>query len=289
MHMITTRAIALTWAIYAIIFSCLAIAEEPTYTKSTSLPPIRITYSELQSVLDKSAPLMLSANAAFATRAPTEKVRIKHGELQVEVVGHQLQGGNAKLPKIATELVYTASAYSLDTVPIATISLSFYDFDRKITVEGRSAEQVDAVFASLKSDFLALSSPFGGSLFRAYSGLFIFLLCLNVALVGVISWLATRRTTTVVPVAFAILSLVLLFTLPFEVILAGFSVSEFDPSLLNRYGAEISVILWVIGLPLSYLVPHWLEAKPSPAPVAAAVTPNKPMQGTRRKRRAPDR
>jgi len=98
------RTIVLTLVFTTIIFSCRAIAQEQTYTKSASLPPIRITYSELQSILDKSVPLMVSANARFATRAPTEKVEIKQGELQVTVTGHQLLGGNAKLPKIATEL-----------------------------------------------------------------------------------------------------------------------------------------------------------------------------------------
>jgi hypothetical protein len=96
----------------------------------------------------------------------------------------------------------------------------------------------------------------------------------------VANWVSTRQTGAVLPVAFALLSLSLLFSLPFEVIIAGFSVSEFDPSLLNRYGGEISIFLWVIGLPLSYFVPRWLERKPVPVSEGAAVTPNKAMQGT---------
>ena len=265
------------------------MGDEPMYTKSASLPPIRITYAELQSVLDKSAPLMSSANSSFATRPVKETLRLKHGEFQVEISGHQLQGSKAKLPKVTTELVYTASAYSLDTVPIATVSLSFYDFDRKLTVEGRSAEQVDAMFASLKSDLLALSSSFGGSLFRAYSGFLIFFFCFMVTCIGAAYWLSTRRTNAVLPIVFALFSLGLLFTLPFEAFFTGFSVSEFDPSFLNRYGTEMFIFLWVIGIPLSYFVPRWLERKPAPVPEVAPVRPNKAMQGTRRKRRAPDR
>jgi len=146
---------------------------------------------------------------------------------------------------------------------------------------GRSAEQVDAVFASLKNDFLALSSPFGGLSFRSDVGVIIFLICIIVTVIGVLSWFDIRRTSTVVLVAFTILTVTLLFTLPFEVILAGFSVSEFDPYFLNRYGAEISIILWIISLPLSYFIPRWLEKKPVPVSVDHAEIYNKSMQEKR--------
>jgi hypothetical protein len=286
------RIFAFVWSLYAIGLCSISSADEPTYTKSASLPPIRITYLEMQSVLDKLALLMSSANASYATRPFTEKLRLKHGEVQVEISGHQLQGSKAKLPKVTTELVYTASAYSPDTVPIATVSLLFYDYDRKLTVEGRSPEQVDAMFASIKSDFLALSSPFGGSLFRNLSGNLVFIVCLNVALVGSLHWISTRQTSAVLPVAFALLSLGLLFFLPFEALFAGFSLSEFDPSFASRYGPEISflgLVLGLVGIPLSYLMPRWLATRSTAVPERTAAPPNKTIQGTRRKRRAPDR
>lgn len=288
----TARALALLWSLCALGPWSIASAEDPTYTKSASLPPVRITYAELQSVLDKLASLMASANGPHATRPFTEKLRLKHGESQVEISGHQLQGSKAKLPKSTTELVYTASAYVLDTVPITTVSLLFHDYDRKLTVEGRSPEQVDAMFATLKNDLVALSSPFGGASFRSRAGLLIFLVCLNVALIGTIHWLSARRTLSLLPVAFALLSFGLLLALPFEGFLAGFSVSEFDPSFANRYGPEISLIglvLSIVAIPLSYLLPYWLADRAAGTPEPTSVPPNKAMQGTRQKRRAPDR
>jgi len=282
------RIFSIVLSLYAIGLCSISSADEPTYTKSASLPPIRITYLDLQSVLDKLALLMSSANVSYATRPFTEKLRLKHGEFQVETSGHKLQGSKANLPKVATELVYTASAYPLDSVPIATVSLLFYDFDRKLTVEGRSPEQVDAMFASIKSDLLALSSPFGGSLFRNVSGSLVFIVCLYVTLFGSLHWLSTRQTSAVLPVAFALLSLGLLFFLPFEALFAGFSVSSFDPSFANRYGPEISflgLVLSVVGIPLSYLVPRWLAKRSTAVPEPTAAPPNKAIQGMRRKRR----
>ncbi len=146
------------------------LADEPTYTKTTSLPPLRITYDELQSALDKSARSLTTANASFRGDRVSESAQLKHGETQIEIPGHQLRGAGAKLPKLATEFRYTATQYPRSSAPVATVSMIFYDHDRRLEVEGASPEQVDAVFAALKSDFLAISSPMGGSWFRQMSG-----------------------------------------------------------------------------------------------------------------------
>ena len=103
------------------------------------------------------------------------------------------------------------------------------------------------------------------------------------------SFSVTRETSTF---AFALLSLGLLFFLPFEALFAGFSLSEFDPSFASRYGPEISflgLVLGLVGIPLSYLMPRWLAKRSTAVPERTAAPPNKAIQGTRRKRRAPDR
>jgi hypothetical protein len=289
--MITTRYIvagALTCCC-ALSFSKV-LADEPTYTKTASLPPLRITYAELQSVLDKCAALLSSPSASPLEKPFSETVRLKHGETQVEIVGHQLQGAGAKLPKLATELWYTASRFPRSPAPVTTVSMMFYDYDRKITVEGQSPEQVDAVFATLKSDFLALSSPIGGSIFRAMTGVILLMICVLVALLGAPNWFATRDKRLITPVLLACLGITFLFVLPFDQLLAGFLVTEFDPSFASRYGPELSllgVFLTLVGIPFSYLLPVWF-AKPSEKDAALLdVTANPSLKGTRRKRRAP--
>lgn len=268
-------------------------AEELVYTKTASLPPLRITYAELQTVLEKSVSLMASTNSVSSARPLSEKLRLKHGESQIEITGHQLDGSRANLPKVATELSYTASTPSRlfrdsENAPVASVSMTFYDFDRRLTVEGTRPEQVDAVFAALKSDLLALSSTLGGSTLRTMSGLTIFILCFLILVYGSLYWLSTRQRRLVPPILLACGGIGLLFVLPFELILAGFSVSKFDPSFATSYGPELSllgVVLTLAAIPLSYLLPSWF-AKPADVK-SSDVTANPSLKGTHRKRRAP--
>ncbi|MSP38974.1 MAG: hypothetical protein EXR70_10835 [Deltaproteobacteria bacterium] len=265
-------------------------ADEPTYTKTASLPPLRITYQELQTVLDKCAKLMLSANSASTPGPYSATLRLKFGDAEIKIPGHQLENSGVKLPKLATEISYTASAVIRNTAPVATVSILFYDWDRRLTVEGQSPEQVDALFASVKSDLLAISSPMGGSMFRGIVGFIIFTICFLVAWYGFFTWLVTRQPRLIIPVLLACLGIAMLFVLPFDQFLAGFSVSHFDPSFASRYGSELSllgVLLTVAGIPLSYFLPNRLSA-PATSPMAAAVPRTESLRRTRRKQHAPE-
>ena len=272
------------------LFSAEVLGDEPTYTKTTSLPPLRITYDELQSVLDKSSKLIAAANASLPTDDFSERSQLKHAESQIEIPGHQLRGSGVKLPQFATELRYTATHYPRKSAPIATVSMIFYDNDRRLEVEGSSPEQVDAVFAALKGDFLNVSSPMGGSTFRFFSGYVLFVICSLVAVFSFLKWIGTKDHRAILPTLFALLGIYLLFALPFEEFLAGFSVSEFDPSFASRYGPELALaglILTIAAIPLSYLLPKWFEKRSESSSPIQPSTPNPTLKGTRRKRRAP--
>lgn len=284
----SARQIILLMMTYLSFAWCTAFADEPTYTKATSLPPLRITYPELQKILDKSATLMSLADNSTSNLILTEKLRLKHGDSQVEIQGHQLQGSNVKLPKITTELDYRMSTRFLAAAPITTVSLLFDDYRRNLTVEGQSQEQVDALFTSLKSDFQDLST-FGGSNFRTLAGPIIFSMCILTILMFSLNWIGTRRTRLLVPVLFGLIGLVLLFVLPFDDFLAGFSASDFDPSFSSRYASELTVtgmIIALIGIPLSYYLPIWFGhgASPSTSQSSTATPPNHQSRPVSRRR-----
>jgi hypothetical protein len=260
----------LALAALALVSSALSAAEEPTYKKTASLPPIRVTYAELQGVIDKTASLLTIASGSDA--APVAyKLQIKRGESQVDIDGRKLVGSTAKLPKLATELTYSArvqwNPFRGDTQPAVTsVEMTFYDFDRRITVEGRSPDQVDAVFAALKTELAGLSSPYGGRMFRELAGMLVVVFSGLVLGYGLPYWWTHRQRRLVLPLLLAALATTLVFLLPFNELLAGFSVSEFDPSFAARYAPELSVlgiILAIAGIPLSYLLPIWLQSGPT--------------------------
>jgi hypothetical protein len=75
----------------------------------------------------------------------------------------------------------------------------------------------------------------------------------------------SRDKRTIFPFLFACLGIYLLVALPFREIFAGFSVSEFDPSSVSRYGPKLAVagiILTIVALPISYMIPKWFATRP---------------------------
>ena len=70
---------------------------EPVYAKSASLPPIRVTYSDLEAVLTKASTFIIAANAS-GTGAFRETMNVQEESSSVEISGHSFKGANvAKL------------------------------------------------------------------------------------------------------------------------------------------------------------------------------------------------
>jgi hypothetical protein len=61
---------------------------------------------------------------------------------------------------------------------------------------------------------------------------------------------------------FAVIGLVLLFSLPFNDLLAGFAIYQGETSPIVRYEPQIailSLIISIAGIPLSFLIPVWRD------------------------------
>ncbi|MFN0207655.1 MAG: hypothetical protein ACKVS6_15215 [Planctomycetota bacterium] len=266
-----------------------AQSDNPKFTKTASLPPLQITYSELESVFDKSARFMLSSASTQPVQPCSENVRLKHGETQVEIIGHKLQDSSIKLPEFVTDLTYTALRDRRGTAAVSTISMMFGDYDRRLTVEGHSPQQVDAVFASLKSDLIALSTTVGGTGFRTLTGIVLFQLCLMAVVFSVAYWLGVRKQKGVLFTGlFASILIAILFLIPFDKIFAGFSVSESDPSFVERYASEITLFSLCIGV-VSMLLPTILSLLVPKSGVSDApkeILPNQPSVKNSQKKRS---
>lgn len=270
------------------ILPCSALANEPIYTKTASLPPLRITYAELQSLLDKSAALLIASPPVEAASRMEETLSLSHGESQIEITGHQLPTSGAKLPEFVTELRYTGSWYPRNAA-VSVITMSFSDLRRELTVQGTSPEQVEAVFAGLRNDLEGMSSLIGGGFTRLALGLAAFLVCMIVAWSVAFLWFDTRNSRLILPFLLSCFGIVLVLLLPFDSLLAGFSASELDASFIRRYAPEISllgVLATLVGIPFSYVAPRWFakHAKPdspvSPQVDGSLVKPSRRKRGT---------
>jgi hypothetical protein len=116
-------------------------------------------------------------------------MEMRKAGFRVKITGNQLDADRAKIPDVIDAFDYSAS--TLNPAPVSQLHLSFRDFDRTLSVEGQSPDQVDAVFSALRDDLSMLSNSFGGAIFK---GLFhLFAIVLSTSLLIGISDIGLRR------------------------------------------------------------------------------------------------
>jgi hypothetical protein len=250
------------------------------YTKETELRPIRLSDGDLQKEIDKISNLTKSANASAAI-SYRENVTFVSGKNKVEISGHQFLS-EVGIPKSSYGFQY--SFFTSDEAPISDVSIRFDDYSRRTSVSGNSPEQVDAIFSTIESDFKDYSTLIGGSLTRVFTLVIlacIFFMGIVVGLGNCIENKSVRKLG--VPISSAI-GMILIFTLPFKDILAGFAVYKGDASIIVRYGYQISfasLLIALLGIPLSYYLPSILSSKQK----IHKKPSNNGLQQTRKKRR----
>jgi hypothetical protein len=137
-----------------------------TYSRSADLPPLRMSFSDLQSLINSANSLITAANGKDGTR---ERIEVGKGQDHIEVVGNPPNLDASRLPDKLNSVYYTAEAIpntnsygTDDDAPVSRIEISFHDFNRSLVVKGTSPDEVDATFSALKDRTIKYSSVIGG-------------------------------------------------------------------------------------------------------------------------------
>jgi hypothetical protein len=233
---------------------------EPQYTRSRELPTLKLTFTEVDSALTKAFNLLSTANAQAPNKQYSrETLTIGADPDKVGVAGHAFPQ-NTRIPQAAYALSYS---YTFDDAPVSSLRLDLDDHTRRLTVSGSSIDQVEAICATLERDLSDHSTTIGGSRFRDFSGFLLWTLLSPCLLISAAYCFIERRWRTLGMPIFALLALVLLFTLPFDKLLPGFAAYQGDSSLIVRFGPQISflsLIISTVGISLSYFIPRWIDA-----------------------------
>jgi hypothetical protein len=249
-HSIIKASIALLPAIllYTPSFS------SSVYTKEAELRPIRLSDTDLQREVNKLSNLIKSANAAGTTKDYQENVTFESGKSKVEISGHQFLSSGVEIPKASYKFWYYFSING--EAPIKGVSIYFTDYSRVIKVTGYSSEQVDAIFSTMESAFTEYSTLLAGSTIRLAGSFILGYIFIGGTILG--SFLCFKKKSLRylgLPI-FSIIGIILMVTLPFEDILAGFAVYRGEASFIVRYGYQISFVSFLItllGILFSYL------------------------------------
>jgi hypothetical protein len=260
-------------------------ASQDIYTRSEEFPALRMRYSDLEVILSKASQLATEANRQVVTssnfvenltkdfgkefvdkagqefieqerqkilrRFPSEEIVISTGSEKLSLAHHSPTKSD-RLPDEAFALDYDYS-FSFESAPVTRINILFRDFFRTLEVRGGSAEHVDAVMNTLKTDFLKHATSIGGYRFRSFAWLGV-LLVFSISFPLAITLINHKRWVGWIWLALSGSLVLGAIFLPFERWLPGFAVYRDDPSFLVRYGPEIGfagLLLGVIGIIIS--------------------------------------
>lgn len=244
-----------------LISLCLLIAasslsaEGKEFSENHELSPIRLSASDLDTILNKT-----HAFIAFANGPSTEQASARES-VKLGVRGHEIEiphfslASSVAFPREVYKFAYT---YNQPHKPISSVTIDLGDYSRHVSVSGQAAGQVEALSKLLESDFLRYSSRIGGATFRRVVGV-----CLTVGLLASLGvsgayWWLTRACNALGMLICSGVGLLLVLIVPWHSYLPGFALYQsYSPFLLIRYAPQISffsLVAALLGIPLSYFL-----------------------------------
>jgi len=232
-------------------FSLFAKHEE--FAERRTLPPLKLTATDLDTVLRETQALIASANGSL-TESDSARESVKLG-----VRGHEIEIPHFSLASSVAfprEVFRFSYSYRRPDKPISSVTIDFGDCSRHLLVSGDSAKQVEAITIVLEKDLLRYSAAIGGKTFRRVVGL---CLCLGLlATVGASGayWWRTRASNALGMLICSAIGLLLILLVPWNRYLPGFVLYQsYSPFPLIRYAPQIFSLILVVsllGIPLSY-------------------------------------
>ncbi len=234
-------------------------AAELEYTRTRDLPALKISFTDMQSVLEKAAHLLSDANREDGKKPKeiylTETLELGMGPDEIKITGHTFPE-NARIPKAAYALSYS---YFWTGAPVSRLELDLRDYTRRLRVSGPAVDQVEAISATLERD-LSQHSAIGGDAVRYFGSLIVGFVLSIVLAVGWALCVSERQWRFLGIPIFSLVGLILLFVLPLREIFAGFAVYQGEPSFIVRYEPQIAFGGLIVTILLSFLIPMWREA-----------------------------
>lgn len=222
----------------AIVIHVNVSGHQAIVTRTAELAPLQMGYSDLFRVIERTRQQIDTANAGIERRFESEHLEASAGSTAVSLPRGFQQTDLLGAPERGTDVYYR---YSLLDAPIQQVSFRFSDSFRTVVVSGTARSQVDAVFALIREDLAEHAVAMAGSSFRLLAGM---ILCfVGWAAMGTASsegLSLSRRVRTVLLAAGISLNLLVVFG-PWKAWLPGTAIYLGSPSVLVRYGPEISV------------------------------------------------
>jgi hypothetical protein len=244
--------------VYLSLATMTLSAKDAEFSRNSNLPPLRLAAADLDTILHKTHSVIAAANGpSGGQEVIRESVKLGVPGKEIEIP-HFSMSSSVAFPKEVFRFSYT---YYRPDKPISSVTLDFGDYSRRVSVSGRSADQVEAITNLLENDLLSHSTAIGGAKFRRVAGVCLFVVFLLSLMVCSAYWWNTRCSSAMGMLTCSALGLSLVLLVPWNRYLPGFVLYQsYSPFLLVRYAPHIaflSLIATLAGIPLLYVLPRW--------------------------------
>jgi hypothetical protein len=244
--------------VYLSLATMTLSAKDAEFSRNSNLPPLRLAAADLDTILHKTHSVIAAANGpSGGQEVIRESVKLGVPGKEIEIP-HFSMASSVAFPKEVIRFSYT---YYRPDKPISSVTLDFGDYSRRVSVSGRSVDQVEAITNLLENDLLSHSTAIGGAKFRRVAGVCLFVVFLLSLMVCSAYWWNTRCSSAMGMLTCSALGLSLVLLVPWNRYLPGFVLYQsYSPFLLVRYAPHIaflSLIATLAGIPLLYVLPRW--------------------------------
>ena len=214
-----------------------SLSDGGQFSRVGDLPPLRLGATDLDAILVKIHSLIDAANGPEDSGWEKVKVRIDGQDIEIP---HMSLASSAAFPDEVFGFSYT---YHQADKPISSVTIDLADWLRRVSVNGESADKVEALSKLLGKDFHRYSTIAGGVKFRRVAGVSLSMLFLTALMISsAYCWQTRNYRALGMPICSA-LGFLLLLVLPWNRLLPGFALHQrYSPFFLIRHASQISVL-----------------------------------------------
>lgn len=222
------------------------------FSKVRDLPALKMGATDLDGILMETNAFIRVANGSEDSGWDIVKVTIDNQDIEIP---HLSQASSVAFPNEVFRFSYT---YQQTSKPISSVTIDLGDSLRRVSVNGESADKVEALSRLLEKDFRRYATPVGGVKFRRVTGICLSMVFLTSLMIsGTYYWKNRNRSTLGILICSAVGFLLVLFV-PWNRFVPGFVLYQrYSPFFLIRHAPEIFLLCLVaalLGIPLSYFL-----------------------------------
>lgn len=229
-----------------------SLSDGKEFSQIRDLPTLKIGANDLDAILLEAHTFIDAANGPQDFGRETVKVSIHGQDMEIP---HLSLASSVAFPN---EVYGFSYVYKQANKPITSITIDLGDSLRRVSVNGESADKVEALSKLLENDLRRYATAVGGLKFRRVAGVCLSMLFLTSLMISsTYSWKNRNRSALGILICSAV-GFLLVLVVPWNRFLAGFVLYQrYSPFFVIRHAPQLfllAVLAMLVGIPLSYFL-----------------------------------